>query len=189
MAYDVDDSGAKESQGLPAENVDRLDSTNPLAVFLAGGDHSLGPPSLRIFGSLYAKEYPQILFASVGVMDYQVIDSGVEGRGDFKGSEEAKRLKRKTRLELDPYLATAHQLGILADCRVTVATNAVDEIDRLSDEIAVAYPRAVYFVSKLVFRKMRWYHHLLHAGTSDAIRNRLEKKGFPVTIIPVVLPV
>ncbi len=174
---------------LPAHDVDRLDAAQPVAVFLVGGDDSLGPAALRMFGSHYAKEFPQMLFVSVGVMDYGVIDAGAEGMGTFKGTEEARRLKGKTRLALDATLAGAHDLGLKADCRVSVATSAVEEIDGLSGEIARDHPRAVFFVSKLVFQKPRWFHRLLHASTSDAIRQRLEKKGIPVTVLPVLLPV
>ena len=187
MTSSPENPGSGPSDGLPTEGVDHLEANLPLAVFLVGGDHPLGPPSLRIFGNLYGKEYPQVLFVSIGVLDYRVIESGAEGKGTFKGTEEPKILKKRTRISLDPYLAGAHKLGLKADCRVSVATSTVDGIDALSEEIAAIYPRAVYFVSKLVFQKPRWYHALLHAGTSDAIRKRLEKKGFPVTVIPVVI--
>jgi len=163
MSQSPDDPSSSESSSLPLEEVDRLDATLPLAVFLVGGDHALGPASVRIFGNLYSKEYRQILFVSVGVMDYAVIDSGSEGKGTFKGTEEAKRLKKKTRLALDPYLASVHQLGLKADCRVSIATNVVDEINTLTNEIAAIHPRAVYFVSKLVFQKSRWFHRFLHS--------------------------
>jgi hypothetical protein len=183
-----DEAPQDDSPGLPREEVDRLDATQAVAIFLIGADHLLEPTSVRMFRNLYSKEYAQILFVSVGVVDYAVIDGGAEGLGRFKGSVEAKRLKKKTRLALDPYLESAHQLGLKADCRVSVATDAVDEIDALSDEIAAVYSRAVFFVSKLVFQKPRWFHRILHRGTSDAIRKRLEKKGLPITVLPVVVP-
>jgi hypothetical protein len=183
-----DDSLGHESGSLPGEAVDRLDATQPVAVFLVGGDHALGPASIRSFGKLYSKEYFQILFVSVGVMDYAAMDGGAQGQGNFKGTVEAKRLKMKTRLALDQYLASAHELGFKADCRVSVATNAVDEIDVLSGEIAAIYSRAVFFVSKRVFQKATWFHSLLHSRSSDAIRARLEKKGLPITVLPFVVP-
>jgi hypothetical protein len=187
MATSTNHPTGSGAEYLPTQDVDLLDATRPLAVFLVGGDHSIGPASLQIFSSHYSKEFPQMLFVSVGVMDYGVIDAGTEGMGTFQGTEEARRLKGKTRLALDPYLARAHELGLKADCRVSVATSAVDEIDVLSGDIAATYPQAVFFVSKLIFKKPRWFHRWLHAGTSDAIRQRLEKKGFPVTVLPVVL--
>jgi hypothetical protein len=172
----------------PSEALDHLDSTQPVAVFLLGGQHELGPRALRIFENLYSKEYRQVLFVSVGIMDYAVIDAGVDREQGFKGTEEAKRLKRKTRLSLDPFLADAHGMGLKVDCRVSLGTNPVDEIDTIAGDVVKIYPKAVFFVSKLVFEKKRWFHRFLHGETGTAICRRLEKKGYPVTVLPVVIP-
>ncbi len=172
---------------LQKVEVERLDPGQPVAVFLVGGENRLEPASIRVFGSTYAQQYRQILFLSVGVYDYEVMDSGV-GAGGYADPEKAKHLRIKTRLALDPYLAVAHELGVAADCRVSVGTDPLEEIDRMSTRIALAYPKAVFFVTKLVFRRFNWFHRLFRAGTGDAIRKRLERKGFPVTVIPLVLP-
>src|SRR5581483_2136689 len=166
---------------------DPLEPERPLAVFLVGGEDSLGPASFGMFGSRYAKEYPQILFVSVGIMDQTVVDAGADGSGNFKGSEEAERLRSRTRQSLSSYLDEARSLGLKAACRVSVSVNAVEEIARLSDEISAAHPRAVYFLGKLVVRKPRWFHRWLYGGTSDSIRRKLERKGRPVTVLPVVV--
>jgi hypothetical protein len=172
----------------PGQDLERLDALEPVAVFLVGGDNELGPYSVRLLADRYSKDYRQILFVSVGVMDYAVLDQGVDAGQGFKGTEEAGRLMRKTRLQLDPYLAAAHELGLKAVVRVSVATDPVGEIGALSDEIVKAYPRAAFFLSKLVFSKWKWFHRLLHEGTGDAIQALLERKGFPVTVLPLVLP-
>jgi len=177
-----------ESNRLPAEDVDRLDASQPVAVLLVGGDHFLGPASVRIFGKLYSKEYGQTLLVSVAVIDEATTDEGAEGPTSFRRTAEAKGMKKKTRLALDPVLASAHELGFKADCRVSVATDVVEELDVLSDEIAAVYPRAAFFVSKLVFQKPTWFHPLFHRGSGDAIRARLEKKGRPITVLPFVGP-
>jgi len=164
-----------------------LDALQPVAVFLVGGGNELGPTALRIFRSMYSKDFRQIVFLSVGVLDYEVLDSGVGGHG-YEDPDKPSHLRAKTRLALDPYLAVAREQGWPADCRVSISTDPVGEIDRLSTELAVAYPKAAFFVSKLVLQRLNWFHRLLRGGSSDAIRSRLEKKGFPVTVIPVVLP-
>jgi hypothetical protein len=177
-----------DAPDLQKESVERLDRERATAVFLVGGEHRLEPASIRVFRSTYAKEYRQILFLSVGVYDYEVMDSGVAD-GGYADAEKAKHLRQKTRLALDPYLAVAHEMGLAADCRVGVATDPIAEIDRISTEIAATHPRAVFFVTKLVFRRFNWFYRLFQAGTGDAIRKRLENKGFPVTIIPLVLQI
>jgi hypothetical protein len=180
--------GADESfRALPSEEGDVLDPERPLAVFLVGGEDTLGPAGFGMFGSRYAKEYPQILFVSIGIMDQAVVDAGVDGSGNFKGSEEAQRLRLRTRETLQTYLDEARSLGLKAARRVSVSVNAAEEIARLSDEISAAHPKAVYFLSKLVFEKPRWFHRWLYGGTSDLIRKKLEQKGRPVTVLPVVV--
>ena len=169
------------------EPVERLDSELPIAVFLVGGSHRLEPASIRIFRSTYAHEYRQILFLSVGIYDYEVMDAGVGGCS-YSDPEKAKHLEIKTRLALDPYLAVAHEMGLAADCRVSVGTDPVEEIDRMSTQVAASYSRSVFFVTKLIFRRFNWFYRLFQTGTGDAICKRLEEKGFPVTVIPLVLP-
>jgi hypothetical protein len=184
----VSDPKDERADSLQMEPGERLNPELPMAVFLVGGEHRLEPASIRVFRSTYAKAYRQILFLSVGIYDYDVMDAGVAD-GGYADPDKAKHLRLKTRLELDPYLTEAHEMGLAADCRVAVATNPVEEIDLLSTQIGAMYPRAVFFVTKLVFRRFNWFYRLFQAGTGDAIRKRLEKKGFPVTIIPLVLPV
>jgi hypothetical protein len=140
-----------------------------------------------MFGARYAAEFPQVLFVSIGIMNQTIVDAGVDGTGNFKGTEEAQRLLLKTREQLNSFLESARNLGLKADSRVSVSVDAAEEIDRLSDEISAAHPKAVYFLSKLVFKKPRWYHRWLHSSISDDIRKRLEKKGRPVTVLPVVV--
>lgn len=176
-----------EESRFPREPVDRLEADLPVAVLLVGGEHELGPKLIDLFRSLHAGQYRQVLFMSVGVLDYTVLDSGVNARTGFKGSEEAERLRHKTRQDLDPYLEAAHQMGLKADVSVSVATSAADEIDRLSGELSEIYPRACYFMGQLILARRRWFHRLLHAGAGEAIRRRLEKKGLPVKVLPVVL--
>src|SRR6185295_3204523 len=61
---------------LQEEAVQRFDPQKPLAVFLVGGEHDLGAAALRVFQSSHGSEYRQILFLSVGVLDYGVMDAG-----------------------------------------------------------------------------------------------------------------
>jgi len=173
--------------GSPKMELDALDPALPVAVFLVGGDNQLGSVSLTMFGSTFGAEFRQILFVSVGVMDYGVLDMGVDPNLGFEGTEEARRLRQKTRDSLDPFLAAAHQFGMKADVQISIATDPVKEIEAVSDGILQKYPKAVFFISKMVFRKKRWFHRFLHGRTSDALRTRLERKGMLVKILPLLL--
>jgi hypothetical protein len=181
------DRARVEGSEFLEEPADHLEPMEPVAVLLVGGENALGPSLVDLFRSLHAGQYRQILFLSVGVLDYTVLDFGVNALAGFKGSEEAERLRLKTRRSLDPFLGAAHQMGLKADVKVSVSTNAADEIDRLSDDVSRVHPRACYFMGQLIFARKRWYHRFLHGGSGQAIRKRLEKKGLPVKMLPVVL--
>jgi hypothetical protein len=168
--------------------VDALDATLPVAVLFVGGDDDLGLRPLKIFSLNHMEKFRQMLFVSIGVMDYAIIDAGVDQERGFEGTEEAQRLRQKTRSTLDPFIAGAHQLGLKADCRISIATDPVSELDSLSSKIVGIYPRAVFFVGKLVFEEPRWYQRLLFGNRSDRIQQCLERKGLPVTVLPVLVP-
>jgi hypothetical protein len=179
---DLQGRGLSETEGSP------FDPGRPLAVFLVGGEDPLGPAAFDLFRTLYSREFPQILFVSIGVLDQSVVDAGVDGSGSFMGTEEAHRLRKKTLEGLRPYLERAKSLGLRAEGRVSVSVDAAEEIARMSDAISAVHPKAVYFLSKLVFQKPRWFHRWLHRRTSDSIRKKLEQQGHPVTVLPVVVP-
>jgi hypothetical protein len=167
---------------------DELDSAQPLAVFFIGGGSHLERYSLPAFHARYSGEYRQILFLSVGLVDQAWMDSGVEGAENFRGTEEAERLLAKTRLLLAPSIEFARQGGLRVAARVSIAVNEAEELEKLSLDSVKKYPTSSFFVSKLVLRRRSWLHWLLHSGTSDAIRKRLERRGLAVTVLPVVLP-
>jgi|SRR5882672_12902437 len=171
----------------PIETLDRLDPTLPLAVFLVGGDNDLGPASLLLFRSVHAADFTQVLFVSVGVMDYGVLDAGADPSRGFEGPEESGRLRERTRRKLDVFVSEARRLGLKAGARVTIATDPVAEIDALAGILAAEYPKAVFFLSKMVFRKRRWFHQLLHGGTADALERVLQRRGLQVRVLPIVL--
>jgi hypothetical protein len=172
---------------LPAQDVDLLSRHEPTAVFLVGGKNQLGPITLRTFAEHHAQAYRQVLFLAVGVADASAVDAGHRDWEGFLRTAEAKRLKEFTRLALDPYVEIAHELGFKSDCRISIATDPAKEIGRLAGEVSGSYSRAMFFVGKIVFEHSRWYHRVLHSGTADSIRQFLEKRGIPVTVIPVVI--
>ncbi len=172
----------------PREEVDRLNRSAPVAVFFVGGDYPLEAHTLPVFTESYGRNFRQMLFVSIGVADEGWMDAGTLGDRTFSEKEEALRLLRKTRWSLDSCLVWAHHHGLKADCRVSVAANVADETRKVAVEIAGQYSRAQFFVSKLVDPRRTFLHRLFHGDQADAIRTRLEEKGLPVTVLPVVLP-
>jgi hypothetical protein len=183
-----EDGPAPAEESLPSEDLDRLERSQPLAVFFVGGGHRLEHQSLRTFRDVYSRQYSQILFVSVGLIDYAWMDSQRRDSGRPGGSGDVKPLLQATRKALDPCIAVAHEMGLKVDCRIAVSVDETAELERLALAVARRYSRSIFFVSKAVWRRKSWVHRLLHSETADVLRGRLEGRGLPVTVLPVVVP-
>ena len=57
----------------------------------------------------------------------------------------------------------------------------------LCRRLAKEYPRAMFFASKLIFQRERWYDRVLHNETALAIQGRLHRNGLPMVVLPVCI--
>ncbi|HZE99257.1 MAG TPA: APC family permease [Planctomycetota bacterium] len=163
------------SSGALAENPASLDPAARTAVLLVGGYNGLGVHSVLTIWRMFPKDYPQIVFLSVGVVD----------SANFKGSDEVGRLQEQTRAALNSYVSLANRMGMAAGTRVAIGTDAVEEAEKLCAQVAKEFPRATFFSGKVVFQREKWYHWLLHNQTAYAIQRRLEWLGLPMIVLPV----
>ncbi len=75
--------------------------------------------------------------------------------------------------------------GMAADYRMAVGTEAVDSVTEVCQTIAEEYPRAIFFMGKLIFREEKWFHRLLHSETPNAIQRRLQFDGLQAIVLPI----
>ena len=173
LARQLDLGAAPPLAGAPPTE---LDPAQPTAVVLAGGFGGLGLHTVLQIPRVFPGQFSQVMFVSVGVLD----------AGVFKGKDELAALDDKLAGELARYVAFARDhLGWAADADHAVGTEAVTELDHLCREIALRFPRAVFFAGKLIFQRERWYHLLLHNQTAYAVQRRLQWAGLPMVILPV----
>jgi hypothetical protein len=153
-----------------------LDPERPTAVVLAGGFGGLGLHTVLQIPRIFPGQFAQVVFVSVGVLD----------AGVFKGKDEIDALDQKLQGELDRYVEFARvHLGWAADRDHAIGTEAVTELDHLCREVALRFPRAVFFAGTLIFQKERWYQRILHNDTAAAVERRLQFAGLPMIVMPV----
>ena len=80
--------------------------------------------------------------------------------------------------------ARPHGLGRRA-ATLAIGTEAVTELDRLCREVALRFPRSVFFAGKLIFQRDSWYQRLLHNETAAAVERRLQFAGLPMIVMPI----
>jgi amino acid transporter len=156
----------------PAE----LDPSAPTAVVLAGGYGGLGLHTLMQIPRIFPGQFHQVVFVSASV-----IDAGV-----FKGKDEIDAMRTQCDADLGKYVefARAH-MGWAADCDSAIGTEAVAELDHLCREVALRFPRSVFFAGKLIFAQDSWYQRILHNETAAAVERRLQFAGLPMIVMPI----
>jgi amino acid transporter len=152
-----------------------VDRKAPVAALLVSGYSGMGIHSLLSIQRLFPGYYRNVVFLAVGVVD----------SGHFKGSAEMEALASSTTQALERYVEFARGLGLAAESCSRIGTDVVQEAEQLCHEVHRTYPRAVFFLGKLVFAQERLYYRLLHNDTAFAIQRRLQFSGLPTIILPI----
>jgi hypothetical protein len=119
-------------------------------------------------------------FASVVFMTVGVVDSAT-----FQGVDEVDRVHDQAEEDLKKYVDQARRMGLAADYRVGMGTEAVAGCVHLAEEIAHEFDRPIFFAGKLIFERERWFDRFLHNETAFAIQRRLQFAGLPMVVLPV----
>jgi hypothetical protein len=165
-------------EGLPATSHAEplpFDPAKPLGVVLVGAYGGLGLHALLDAQRLFPGLFRQFIFVSVGVVD----------SASMKGAEEVEEVVAETERGLRRYVETARSLGLAADYRMAVGTEAAPQLEELCVRIHREYRRAIFFASRLVFEEERWYQRVLHNETAHEIQRRLQFLGLNAIIVPV----
>jgi len=152
-----------------------LDARLPTAILSVSSFSGFGLHQILSIHKSFPGYFRQFLFVSAAVVD----------SGNFKGAEEIGRLERTTEEMLKKYVAWAQGQGFNAGYRAALGTEAVSTVEELCGKLAQEFPRAIFFMGRLIFREERWYHRLLHNETPHAIQRRLQFQGIQAMVLPI----
>ncbi|HTN54055.1 MAG TPA: APC family permease, partial [Anaeromyxobacter sp.] len=153
----------------------QVDTKAPTAVLLVGGYGGLGVHALLTIQRVFPGHFKNFVFLSVGVVDSVAM----------KGVEEVDRVRLRTETSLQQYVDLAQRLGLAADYRLDVGTEAVATAERLCLQVSKEFPRAVFFAGKLVFERETIFQRLLHNETAFQLQRRLQFAGMNAMVLPV----
>ncbi|MFL5417178.1 MAG: APC family permease [Myxococcales bacterium] len=164
-------------EALPMQQVATrpVQRDKPTAVLLVGGYSGLGIHSLLTVLKLFPRYFQNVVFMTVGVVD----------SATFQGVEEVDRVRQDAEEALRKYVDQAQRMGLPSEGRASMGTEAVSECLRLAQQIAIEYPRAIFFAGKLIFERERWFDRFLHNETAFAIQRRAQFAGLPMVVLPV----
>jgi hypothetical protein len=158
-----------------AEAPKQLDKNAPTAVIMVKSFSGFGIHEVLSIHRLFPRMFKNFIFVSAAVVD----------SGTFKGAQELERLETETRANLEKYVAWARSQGMTADYRIAIGTEPVDSVTEMCKQIAEEYPRAIFFMGRLIFREEKWYYRLLHNETPNAIQRRLQFDGLQAIVLPI----
>ena len=154
---------------------DAMDRKAPTAAILVGGYNGIGIHSLLSIQALFPHYHENYLFLGVGVID----------SSRFKGESEIEALRQSTEDDLRRYVAFARKLGLKADYRLALGTEAVDEAEKLALEVRREFPRTIFYLGKLIFEHDALIYRMLHNETAHGIQRRLQFSGLQTVILPI----
>src|SRR6266498_3903766 len=159
----------------PEVTPSELDPKLPTAIISVSSFSGFGLHQILSIHKSFPGYFKQFLFVSAAVVD----------SGNFKGAEEIDHLERTTEEALKKYIAWTQANNLKADYRLAVGTEAVATIEDLCVTLAEQFPRAIFFMGRLIFREEKWYHRLLHNETPHAIQRRLQFQGIQAMVLPI----
>jgi hypothetical protein len=135
----------------------------------------LGVHTLLSVQRLFPQRFPNMVFASVGLVD----------SAEFKGPDPLGALERRVRGDLDRYTRFAESLGLYAEFRYALGTDVTEELERLCVDLMREFRRPVVFAGQLVFQRENLFTRSLHHETAFSIQRRLQFLGAQVVVLPV----
>jgi amino acid transporter len=165
-------------EALPSSAVTKapsIDRKKPTAVLLVGGYGGMGVHALLTIQKLFPGHFRNIIFVSIGVID----------AATMKGVQEVDRLREQTKESLKNYVDLAHRFGLAAESRFAIGTDVLDEGEELCSAIAAEFPKALFFLGKLIFERERFYQRILHNETAYQLQRRLQFAGLNTMVLSV----
>lgn len=152
-----------------------LEPGAPTAVVLVGRSFGAGMHALLAVRKLFPDHFRNFIFLSVGEVDSE----------SYRGAEELAKLTVDVEAALHDYQRYCHRRGIPATWRMAFGTDTADQLAQLAEQVAVDYPQAVFFASKLVFGSDSALGRVLHNQTALEVQRRLHLKSIPMVILPM----
>jgi len=151
------------------------DPSAPTAAIVVRNFDGLAIHSLLTIPKLFPNQFKNVVFVSVGLIDY----------GQFKGLREIENLRRSKEEDLKSFVDFANCLGWYAEYRYCLGIDLIEELEKLCKSVAQDFPKSVFFAGKLVFEQETLFTRVLHNHTPFTLEQRLQFEGSQMIILPI----
>jgi amino acid transporter len=159
----------------PCQSAPDIDPEAPTAVFIVGSSRGGGLHALLWVLRMFPGHFRNVVFLSARTVDAQA----------YGGDGEIERLRVSAGRTLDGFVDFCRSHGLAATARLDFGIDPVDTITGMCRDLSAEFPHAVFFTSRLVFRRDNLFTRLLHNQAALAIQQRLHFDGLQMVILPM----
>jgi amino acid transporter len=159
----------------PCECAPAIDPQAPTAVFIVGSSRGGGLHALLWVLRMFPGHFRNVVFLSARTVDAQA----------YGGTGEIERLRESAGRTLEDFIGFCRSHGLAATARLDFGTDPVDTLTNMCRDLSVEFPHAVFFTSRLVFKRDNLFTRLLHNQAALAIQQRLHLDGLQMVILPM----
>ena len=151
------------------------DPQQQTAVFIVGTSRGGGLHALLWVQRMFPGHFGNFIFVNA-----RTVDSHAYG-----GSGAVEQMRIEAEATLKYFVDFCHSHGMASSSYLGFATDVVDKVTHLCEDISQEFPNAIFFTSKLIFEQDNWFIRLLHNQAALAIQRRLHFDGLQMVILPM----
>lgn len=153
----------------------KLDSTKPTAVFFVSETGATGTNTLLWVLRSFPGMFHNFVFVSVGEIDTE----------EFVDQHKWNNLRRDTKKVLKDYVDFCEERGMPSTYYHSYGTDAVAQLTDLSQKISERFPHSIFFASKIISDDENFFTQFLHNQTAYILQRRLHTLGKAMVVVPM----
>jgi amino acid transporter len=155
----------------------KLDSTKPTAVFFVSETGATGTNTLLWVLRTFPSMFHNFVFVSVGEIDTE----------EFVDQQKWNNLRRDTKKVLKDYVDFCEERGMPSTYYHSYGTDVVEQLTDLSQKISERFPHSIFFATKMIADDENFFTQMLHNQTAYIMQRRLHNLGKAMIVVPMKL--
>jgi amino acid transporter len=151
------------------------DAELPTAAFIVGSSRGGGLHAWLWVQRMFPNHFKNFVFINARTVDAHA----------YGGAESIELLRNDATVSLDYFVDFCHSHGLAAKSYLGFGTDAIDEVNKLCEEVRNDFPNAIFFTSKLISENENFLTRMLHNQATTALQRRLHLTGMQMVILPM----
>jgi hypothetical protein len=152
-----------------------LEPQAPTAVFMVGSSRGGGLHTLLWVQRMFPGHFRNFVFVNARAVD----------AASYGGPEAMAAMQVEANVALKFFVNFCHSNGLAARSELAFCTDPIEGFVEVCARVREQFPLAIFFTSKLMFRRDNWFLRLLHNQAALVLQQRLHLAGMQLVILPM----